>query len=79
LLKEKNAFVDYVHGLNMVVIPWQMADDLVRISEDPIAEYYKLSKLGVDGFFTDFCNSGIFVRDHLKNLKFDFGQKYSSK
>jgi glycerophosphoryl diester phosphodiesterase len=70
--KKTNQFVDFAHSLGLVVHPWQMANDQHKISDDPILEYVKLSRVGVDGFFSDYCDSGLFAVQHLENLNFSF-------
>lgn len=76
LSQTSNKFIEYVHNLGMVLHPWQMANDQHRISDDYILEYYKLIQLGVDGFFTDFCDSGIFAIKHYKNLIYNFDSNF---
>ena len=56
-----------------------MANDFPRISYDSTLEYNKLMKLGVDGFFTDFCDTGLFAVQHFNNLNFDFWIKNLKK
>jgi len=79
VLKQKNnKFIDYAHSLGLVVHPWQMANDQHRISDDYILEYVKLIQLGVDAFFADFCDAGIFAMQHIANLSYNFGFDGSS-
>ena len=57
---EVNKMIDYVHGLGLVVQPYTFKNDEPMFSNDPIWEFAKMRNLGVDGFFTDFCDSGLF-------------------
>ena len=79
LSQKSNKFIDYAHKLGLVVHPWTMANDFPRISYDSTLEYNKLMKLGVDGFFTDFCDTGLFAVQHFNNLNFDFWIKNLKK
>jgi glycerophosphoryl diester phosphodiesterase len=63
-----NEFVKYAEGLSRIVQVWNMNNDDLKFSHDPVKEVAKLAALGVSSFFSDFCDTAIFSVKHFKEL-----------
>ncbi len=64
-----SGFVEAAHGLALVVHPWTFRDDALPVQTFPSAdaEIKAYLALGIDGFFTDFADTGVRVRDQWMN------------
>lgn len=58
-------FVKAAHKAGLTVHPWTFRDDQPDddFSDDPEAEIHRYLALGIDGFFTDFADTGVKARD----------------
>ncbi|XOV87247.1 MAG: glycerophosphodiester phosphodiesterase family protein [Pseudomonadota bacterium] len=61
----QSGFVAEAHALGLLVHPWTFRDDAVPPATyaSPEAEIRAYLTLGIDGFFTDFADTGVRVRD----------------
>jgi len=66
-----NKFVEYAHNFELYVQPYTFKNDVLKFSHDPVYEYVLLRNLGVDGFFSDFCDSAIFGLKYAAELRVD--------
>jgi len=63
-----NKFLEYCKSLGLVIQPWGINNDSPKFNKDPVIEYAQLVKLGVDGLFSDFCDTALFSIKHYKHL-----------
>lgn len=65
---KKNLFLEYAKKLNVVVHPYNMNNDNLKFSDKPEIQYCKMKKLGVHGFFADFCDTALISLKNAENL-----------
>jgi glycerophosphoryl diester phosphodiesterase len=70
-----NKFIDYAHSLGLIVHVWDINNDRPRFNYDPAIEYAKLKNLGVNGFFSDFCDTALFAMKHSDSLLLKYHTK----
>lgn len=67
-LLDPTSLVEDAHDVGLLVHPYTFRDEDVFLAPDydtPEDEYEQFISLGVDGFFTDFPETGDFVRDQI--------------
>ena len=68
LPSKKNLFVEYARKLKLHIHPWDLNNDNLKFSINPEIQYCKLKKLGVTGFFADFCDTALFSIKYSNDL-----------
>jgi len=72
LPSKNNLFLEYAKKLNLIVHPYNMNNDNPKFSLRPEIQYCKMKKLGVDGFFADFCDTAILSLKNAESLCSEF-------
>lgn len=70
---QDTGFVKAAHKAGLTVHPWTFRDDQPDkdFSDDPQAEIQRYLALGIDGFFTDFADTGVKARESYQKAEPD--------